>query len=139
MSTLHSAIDPGLIAGFISIFTSWLCMGVIFHRFQKETPATWRPEGTRSYIFSSALRVVAAIGVACLFTLIVRFNIAIFAIGFQGALLFAIAIWLALALPILLESAVYINLHRLVIVGQLIDWLTTSALACLITAWWLRR
>ena len=139
MNTFHSAIVPGLIAGVISIFTSWLWMGVIFHRFQKETPGTWRPEGTRSYILSSALGFVTAIGVACLFTLIVRFNVGIFAIGFQGALLFAIAIWLVLALPILLESAVYINLHPLVVVGQLINWMTTLVLACVITAWWLRR
>lgn len=139
MSTLHSAIVPGLIAGVISIFTSWLWMGVIFHRFQKETPGTWRPEGARSYILSIVLQFVTAIGVACLFTLVVRFNISVFAMGFPGALLFAIAIWLMLALPILLESAVYINLHPLVVVGQLLNWLTTSTLACLSTAWWLRR
>jgi hypothetical protein len=139
MNTFHSAINPGLIAGLISIFTSWFWMGAIFHRFQKETPGTWRPEGARSYIFSSALQFVAAIGVACLFTLVVRFNVGMFAIGFQGALLFAVAIWLALALPILLDSAVYINLHPLVVVGQLTNWLTTSVLSCLITAWWLRR
>lgn len=139
MSTLHSAIVPGLIAGVISVFTSWLWMGVVFHRFQKETPGTWRPEGAGSYVLSSALQFVTAIGLACLFTLVVRFNIGVFAIGFQGALLFAIATWLVLALPILLESAVYINLHPLVVVGQLINWLTTSMLACLITTWWLRR
>ena len=114
-------------------------MGVIFHRFQKETPGTWRSEGARSYILSSAIGFVAAIGLACLFTLVVRFNIGIFAIGFQGALLFAVTIWLVIALPILLESAVYINLHPLVVVGQVINWLTTTMLACLITAWWLRR
>ncbi|MEY2480030.1 MAG: hypothetical protein QOI04_957 [Verrucomicrobiota bacterium] len=114
-------------------------MAVVFHRFQKETPATWRPEGARSHFFSIALQLIAAIGVACLFTLVIRFNVGMFAIGFSGALCFAIAIWAALALPILLESAVYINLHPLVVVGQLLSWLSTSALACLVTAWWLRR
>ena len=139
MSTLHSAIVPGLIAGVMSIFTSWLWMGVVFHRLQKETPGTWRPESARSYVLSSALQFIAAIGIACLFTLVVRFNVGIFALGFHGALLFAIAIWLALALPILLELAIYINLHPLVVVGQFTTWLSTSVLACLVTAWWLRR
>lgn len=34
--------------------------------------------------------------------------------------------WGALALPILLESAIFIRLHRLVVLGRLLDWLTTS-------------
>ncbi len=92
MNTLRTALVPGLIAGVISIFTSWLWMGVIFHRFQKETPSTWRPEGPRNYVGASLLHLLAAIGIACLFTLIVRFNVAIFAAGLHGSLLFAIAI-----------------------------------------------
>jgi hypothetical protein len=84
MSTLRIAFIPGLIAGVVSVFTSWLWMGVIFHRYQRETPETWRPEGSRSYIAASLLHVLAAIGIACLFTLVVRFKVGIFAVGFQG-------------------------------------------------------
>ncbi len=139
MSTLRIAIIPGLIAGIISVLTSWLWMGVIFHRFQKETPETWRAEGLRSYLGASLLHVWAGIGIACLYTLIVRFQMGLFATGFQGSLYFAICIWGALALPILLESAIFVRLHRLVVLGQLLDWLTTSVLACTIIWWWLGR
>src|SRR5579864_2807527 len=104
MQTLRSALVPGLIAGVISIFTSWLWMGVIFHRFQRETPETWRPEGPRNYAGASLLHTIAAIGVACLFTLVIRFNVATFTIGYRGSFYFALCIWGALALPILLES-----------------------------------
>ena len=113
-------------------------MGVIFHRFQKETPSTWRPEGPRNYIGASLLHLLAAIGIACLLTLIVRFNVAIFAAGLHGSLLFAIAIWGAMSLPIILESALFIRLHPFVVLGQLLDWLTTSLLACVVTGCWLR-
>jgi len=82
MSTLRIAFIPGLIAGVISVFTSWLWMDVIFHRYQRETPETWRPEGSRSYIAASLLHILAAIGIACLFTLVVRFQMGLFAIGF---------------------------------------------------------
>jgi hypothetical protein len=108
-------------AGVISVFTSWFWMGVIFHRFQRETPDTWRPESSRSFIAASLLHILAAIGIASLFTLVVRFKVGIFAIGFQGSLYFAICIWGALALPILLESAVFVRLHRLVVIGRLLD------------------
>ena len=75
MNTPRTALFPGLIAGVVSIFMSWLWMGVIFHRFQKGTPGTWRPEGPRSYIGASLVHLLAAIGIACLFTLIARFNV----------------------------------------------------------------
>ena len=139
MSTLRIAFIPGLIAGVISVFTSWLWMGVIFHRYQRETPETWRPESSRNYIAASLLHILAAIGIACLFTLVVRFKVGIFAVGFQGSFYFAICIWGALALPILLESAIFVCLHRLVVLGRLLDWLTTSVLACTIIWWWLGR
>ena len=139
MSTLRMAFIPGLIAGVISVFTSWLWMGVIFHRYQRETPETWRPESSRNYIAASLLHILAAIGIACLFTLVVRFKVGIFAVEFQGSFYFAICIWGALALPILLESAIFVRLHRLVVLGRLLDWLTTSVLACTIIWWWLRR
>jgi hypothetical protein len=138
MNTLRAALVPGLIAGVISIFTSWLWMGVIFHRFQKATPGTWRPEGPRNYVGASLLHLFAAIGIACLFTLIVRFNVAIFAAGLCGSLLFAFAIWGAMSLPIILESALFVRLHPFVVLGQLLDWLTTSLLACAVTGCWLR-
>jgi hypothetical protein len=139
MSTLRIAFIPGLIAGVISLLTSWFWMGVIFHRYQRETPETWRPEGSRSYIAASLLHILAAFGIACLFTLVVRFKVGIFAVGLEGSFYFAICIWGALALPILLESAIFVRLHRFVVVGRLLDWLTTSVLACIIIWWWLGR
>lgn len=139
MNTLRSALIPGLIAGVISVFTSWLWMGVIFHRYQRETPKTWRPEGPRSYMAASLLHILAAFGIACLFTLIVRFNVGIFASGVGGSVYFAMCIWGAISLPLILESAVFINLHPLVVLGELLDWLTTSLAASVITGWWLGR
>ena len=139
MKTLGSALVPGLISGIISVFASWLWMGVIFHRYQRETPNTWRSEGPRSYVAASLLHIFAAFGIACLFVLIVRFNIAFFGAGVAGSLRFALCIWGAISLPIVLESALFVRLHPLVVVGQLFDWLTTSVLACVITGWWLQR
>ena len=139
MNTLRAALVPGLIAGVASIFTSWILMGGIFHQYQKQTPQTWRPEGARSYTFASLLHVLSAIAIACLFTLIIRFNVGIFASGFFGSILFAICIWGAMALPIIVESALFVCLHPLVVVGRLLDSLSTSLLATIITGWWLRH
>src|ERR1700682_5603992 len=58
MNTFRAALVPGLIAGLVSVFGSWFWMGFVFHRFQKTTPETWRPEGTGSYIGASLLHVL---------------------------------------------------------------------------------
>jgi len=114
-------------------------MGVVFHGYQRETPETWRPEGPKNHIAAILFHILAAIGIACLLTLIVRFGVGFFGAGLVANLRFAFCIWGAMSLPILLESAVFIRLHPLVVVGQLLDWLSTSILASLITGWWLMR
>jgi hypothetical protein len=58
--------------------------------------------------------------------------------GLHGALLFGSVCWGVFALPIILQGAVFINLHPLVVVGRLLDWLSTSLLATAVTALWFR-
>jgi hypothetical protein len=139
MNTLRTALAPGLLAGVISIFGSWFWMAVVFHRFQQETPGTWRLEGPRNYVGASLLHLFGAIGIACLFTLVVRFNVGSFPPEVLGSIRFALCIWGAMALPIILESALFIRLHIFVVVGQLLDWLTTSVATSVVTGWWLSR
>jgi hypothetical protein len=129
---------PGAIAGVISVFTSWLWMGMIFHRFQKRTPQTWRAEGNGSYAMSAAIHFAACIAIATVFLFVARMPGNLFAGGIHGALRFGALIWMAVAAPFAIEAAIFINLHPWVVVGQVLDWLTTSVLACTIAAWWTR-
>jgi hypothetical protein len=135
MKTLQLALAPGAIAGILSIFTSWLWMGVVFHRFQRQTPNTWRAENSRSYALSSAITFLACIGIATVFLLVARMG-GVFAGGCPGALRFAAVCWMALAAPVVINAAIFINLHPWFVLGQVINSLTTSILACTITAWW---
>jgi hypothetical protein len=135
MKTLQLALAPGAIAGILSIFTSWLWIGVMFHRFQKMTPNTWRPENNRSYGLSSAITFLSCIAIATVFLLVARMG-GVFAGGLPGALRFAAVMWMALAAPSVVNAAVFINLHPWFVVAQVVNALTTSVLACSITAWW---
>jgi hypothetical protein len=114
-------------------------MGFAFHSYQRKTPETWRPEGPASYTASSLLHIIVAIGLACLLTLMTRFNMAFFSGNFAGYLRFAFCIWGGVVAPIILEKAIFIRLHPLVVLGELLDWLSTSLLAALVTGWWLTR
>lgn len=136
MNTLRAAIVPGLIAGVVSLFSSWFWMGLVFHRYQRATPDTWRLEGPRNYVLSSLVRVLSAIAISVLYVLVASFHVAFFADGMVGALRFAAAIWIALAAPVAIEAAIYVRMHSMVVLGQVIDWLTTVILACAITFLW---
>jgi hypothetical protein len=138
MKTLQFALAPGAIAGILSIFTSWLWMGVVFHRFQQLTANTWRLENSRSYALSSMITFLSCIAIATVFLLVTRMG-GVFAGGLPGALRFAAVMWMALAAPLVVNAAVFINLHPWFVVGQVVNALTTSVLACAITAWWRAR
>jgi len=137
MNTLRAAIVPGLIAGVVSIFTSWFWMGLVFHRYQRATPETWRPEGPRNYVLSGLIRVLSAVAISILYVLVARFHVSFFADGLVGALRFAAIIWIALAAPVAIEAAIYVRMHSMVVLGQVIDWLSTAVLACGITFFWI--
>jgi hypothetical protein len=134
MKTFQLALAPGAVAGILSIFFGWLWMGVVFHRYQRLTPNTWRPENNKTYTLSSVLSLLTCIAIATVFLLVARMG-GVFA-GGSGALRFAAVAWMAFAAPVLVNAAVFINLHPWVVVGQVVNALTTSLLACGITAWW---
>ena len=96
--------------------------------------------GVRNVCRSSALLAVMAFGVtwqmtsgfddyfarsviaiSFLYVLIARFQVDFFADGIAGALRFAAVIWIALAAPVAIEEAIYVRMHSMVVVGQVID------------------
>ena len=135
MKTLQLALGPGAVAGVIAIFTSWFWMGFVFHRYQGLTPNTWRPENNRSYTLSSVVTILTCIAIATVFLLVARMG-GVFAGGLTGAFRFAAVAWMALTAPFMVNAAVFINLHPWFVVGQVVNALTTSVLACAITACW---
>jgi hypothetical protein len=135
MNSLQLALAPGAIAGILAILTSWFWMGFVFHRFQNLTPQTWRPENDRSYLLSSAITFLSCIAIATVFLLVARMG-GVFSGGCAGALRFAAVCWMALSAPLIVNAAVFINLHPWFVVGQVVNALTTPVLACTITAWW---
>ena len=114
----------GTAAGVLSILTSWLVTGTLFHRFQALTPATWRPnEGSREYTASSAFNLVATLMLTFLFAATGGVHAWDLGSPLLNGLLFGVLAWIALALPLLLSQAVFVNVHRGVTTGLALDWL----------------
>jgi hypothetical protein len=124
----------GLISGVIGVFTSWLITGMLFHPFQAKTPQTWRPsEGSRQYEGASALTILAALIISAFFAATGGLH------GVTGpvtnGVYFGFLCWAALALPMTLSSALFINLNRGFVAGLLLDWLVLSLLAGGVAGW----
>ena len=138
MSIAERVILAGVGAGILGICASWLITGVVFHPFQARTPGTWRAEeGSAQYAAASALTLLAALAVSTLVAITGGAHLAAGSIG-GGALLGALC-WAALALPVLLSVSLFVNVHRGVIAGLLLEWLVTSAAAGAAAGWLLAR
>jgi len=136
---LTRILFAGALAGVLGVLTSWLVTGVAFHPYQRLTPATWRAtEGPRQYAFASGATVLAAVMIVLFFSL----TGGVHALAGTGWLLqglcFCFLCWAALGAPVLFSIALFVNVHRGVVVGLLLDWLLVSLLAGAVAAWTLR-
>jgi hypothetical protein len=118
----------GVLAGFATTLTGYWITGRLFHRYQAETPGTWRRvESWSQYGYSTAIRLAACIGIALVYAafgppLIV-------ANAPSNGIVFGLVIWAVTALPLILEAALFVNWSRGFVVGLLLDWLVLCVLA----------
>ncbi len=140
MGIVTRVVVAGSIAGVAGIFTSWLITGVLFHPFQRLTPSTWRSgEGAMQYAGASALTVLAAFVVSAFFAVTGGLHVAFVAPGIVNGLAFGLLCWAAFAVPVLLSVATFVNVHRGVVLGLVLDWLVVSLLAGATAGWLIAR
>jgi hypothetical protein len=120
----------GGIAGVLSNITGYVTTGLLFHRYQAQTPNTWRSaESWTRYLYSSGVRIFACIVIALLYDA--------FGVGIHGLVagripngaVFGGFLWAATAAPVILEAALFVNWHRGFVVGLLLDWLVLCVVA----------
>ncbi len=121
--------------GVLSIFTSWLITGYLFHGYQRLTPETWRPEGVTQYALSSVVQVFGGAAIGLLF--FATGGVSHIAVhGWLGTgVLFGFLAWLALVCPVVVTNAVYVRLHRGVVAGLILDSLVGVLLISTACAW----
>ncbi|HTD97883.1 MAG TPA: hypothetical protein VK668_01285 [Mucilaginibacter sp.] len=53
--TVSHFILSAVCIGFAHALTEWFFLGFLFHKYQALTPQTWRPESSKSYMYSTLL------------------------------------------------------------------------------------
>src|ERR1700730_526500 len=110
-----------LLAGAASAVTAfaiqYILIAWLFHDYQRLTPATWRPEGPREYFLSSCVTLAGGIAFAVLFAMTGNALTSRMGHCLPAGLLFGLACFVALPLPIILSQASFVNLHRGFVTG----------------------
>ena len=129
----------GLSSALAAVFFSYIFSVWIFHRFRKRTPATWRRERGRNYLLGIGADFLFGFAFAGFFALvggIGRFNTSQWV---KMGSLFGFGCWAAIALPMLLTMSIFVNFHRGVVFGFVLDRLFACICAGFICAWLLAR
>jgi hypothetical protein len=111
-----TSIPVGAITGLVmSVTTSYLITGRLFHRYQAKTPGTWRAETWRQHLLAMLFYAIAGASIGWLFTLSGTSSV-------DGALfkLWA-AVWILVAACIVMQ-ALYVNWHPAFVLGLAVDW-----------------
>jgi hypothetical protein len=107
-------------AGVAASFTDWLFMGVLFHDKYNAHPEIWRkPPGSPDsalILFSTALGLVATVAFAALCW---RLGLH----GYARTLKFALGVWAAGPLPVIVTNALWIKFHPSIAVSHALGWL----------------
>jgi len=126
------ALLVGALAGvLLCMTTSYAITGWACHRFQLETPATWRRESWRQHALAIPLYALAGLSIAGVFVLAGEPPIGHRLVSLLASVAGAIACCL-------LVQAVYVHWHPGVVVGLILEWTVLVAGVALACAHWAR-
>jgi hypothetical protein len=126
--TVMVGVGIGVVATLIDGFF----IGFLFHKYQKETPNTWRQENIRSYITSTIVSIFFGILFASFYSLFVATSIHN---GFGEALEVGAFCWATFLLPEIIGTSIYVNLHRMFVIGKCVSSFVVLLAASAISVW----
>jgi hypothetical protein len=123
-------VIAGLIAGILANISGYLITARLFPGFQARTPNTWRvAESWSHYLYSAGVRLFSCLAIILLHHAIGAMVPALFGSTLLGGAAFGGCFWAAIAAPIILEVALFVNWHRGFVIGLLLDWLALCVIA----------
>jgi hypothetical protein len=126
-------IAGGLVAGILANLSGYLITGRLFHGFQARTPNTWRAaESWAHYLYASGVRLFSCLAIILLQNAVGAMVPPIVRSTLLGGAAFGACLWAAIAAPIILEAALFVNWHRGFVIGLLLDWLALCIIASMI-------
>ena len=119
-------------AAVVATFTDWYFFGVLFHDRYAATPGIWKKyrdkkDEMRSIALSELYMSVS------LFVFIVVCSSQAWT-SLSRATLAALVAWVMIPLPLLITNAIYIPMHRLIVLSHSLGWLARLLVASICVA-----
>jgi hypothetical protein len=122
-----------VLASLIASVTDWLFMGAIFHDRYLIYPEVWRGrlDEVAKIAWSQLIAILSCLGFALLAGML--------RLRTMGALLVAaFLVWLAVAVPMLVQDGIWMKLDSWVLGAHALGWLARFLITALLCAWLLR-
>jgi hypothetical protein len=133
MNWVH-IIEAAIVASIAASFTDWYFFGVLFHdRYHQGGADVWRRYADKKDEVRSILLATMSQSITCF--LFIPFCDYFRVTTLPHALELAGIVWLMLPVPILLSYAIFIRMHRLIIVSHSLGWLVRLAICAFCVAW----
>ncbi len=128
--TLLNFVFSAVCIGLANTCIEWFFIGFLFHKSQALTPQTWRPENSKSYLYSTLLSFVFG----ALFT-VFYWKIGsryVVSLGFWAQIKLGLICFGAFSLVSAINSAIYVNYARKFTVGILLSSAVSYVAAAII-------
>src|ERR1700735_5076941 len=117
MTTMHFILSA-ICIGVANICIEWFFIGFLFHSAQALTPQTWRPENSKSYLYSTLLSFLFG-ALFTLFYLKVGVNYVING-NYWSHVKLGLFCFACFSFILEIGNAIYINYNRKFVVGKLL-------------------
>ena len=118
-----------LAAGFVSSMTDWFFGGILFHDKYLETPEVWRQSVNKG---GEGKAVAGSIALGFLTAAVFAFVCARLNFhSYEVTLKLAVAVWMMVAVPILITNSLFMKLHPALVFSHSLGWLVKLAVCAL--------
>src|SRR5262245_38479504 len=110
-------------------FTDWYFFGVLFHDRYKSTLGVWKEYRNKKDEMTSIAISQVIMSISSLVFILVCAQLELLSV--LSALLFAVAAWLMIPVPLLATNAVFIPMDRMIVLSHSLGWLARLAITAL--------
>jgi hypothetical protein len=112
-------------------FIQWFFTGFLFHRYQGQTPQTWKKENARSYLSSMIISLVFSLMFVLIFS---WWQNKTGPLNLWQGIQFGAVLWFAFSLTMEVGNAIYVNYSNGFVLGKCLSGLVEYTAAGLLAA-----
>jgi hypothetical protein len=132
MNGLH-IVFVFIASAILASFTDWYFFGVLFHGRYGLTPGVWKKYRDKRDEMTSIGISEGIMSISSLVFILVCGRLGF--VSSASTLLAALALWVMIPVPLLMTNAIFIPMHRSIVVSHSLGWLARLVITALCVSW----